>query len=196
MAQRVALLVASILAVAKAEHGQTCAEDSFTARCQLSADGGTPTFWSNETMWKRCVPKSCGVFPAVSNGATSAASVNVGDSVTLVCEAGYQVSGGDAVIRCEENCGFSHFPTCEPLTCPPTKGANTETITQGQFGESKPVLCDPGYGTHPSVFSAAEWVLAYWRCPLSHVAIPYVTTHGPSSSCRGHSLTHGRELRV
>lgn len=142
---RGALILAVIVALVRFGNCQTCAEDAFTARCQLSAGGEAASFWTNETMWRRCVRKSCGVFPAVANGATSAASVDVGDTTRLVCSTGYEVTGGDAEIRCGDECGFSHFPTCVKVACPSTEGANTEPIAEGAFGDTRDLQCDAGY---------------------------------------------------
>jgi len=159
---RSALILAVVLAILPGGHCQACAEDSFTARCQLSP-GGDAGFWTNETMWRRCVRKSCGVFPAVANGATGAAAVDVGDVTTLLCASGYEVAGGVGEIRCGDECGFSHFPTCEKVVCPSTEGANTAPIEEGAFGETREVQCDAGYPLRLHLPSTTF-------CPVSSIA--------------------------
>jgi len=53
------------------------------------------------TRWQRCVPRSCGDYPIENGVARGIESVKSGETITVVCNAGYETVCFEYVSKCD-----------------------------------------------------------------------------------------------
>jgi hypothetical protein len=100
-----------------------CAPTRLELTCH--AHSGLVTSDGTEQTLRACNPRTCNTHALnIPNGRTSPEGyefVYVGWKVEILCNTGYKLddSGGSAVIKCQDDCGFDAAPaSCAPVKCP------------------------------------------------------------------------------
>jgi len=112
----------------------------------IPADGS----WRLEE--RTCVPISCGVYAAPAHGTVSPTSARaIGDTVTISCNAGYELTGDDrfsANPTCQANGQFTSGKLCTKRSCGPFPSIANGAVVPASgvvSGQSVVVFCNAGY---------------------------------------------------
>jgi hypothetical protein len=102
---------------------------------------------------RTCTPVSCGIYLPPANGAvTPATERKFGESVTITCNAGYELSGDQytSTPTCQANGNFTSGKFCSPKTCAALSAPSNGMIFPPQAIASQQsvfVQCERGYET-------------------------------------------------
>lgn len=89
----------------------------------------------------------------IENGLVSGSPALVGGNVTVTCNTGYLLMGGEATVDCLADCMYSGTPSCEPVGCPGQYVPNSYNLSEGLFSDTVEVQCLPGYMANSSSIS-------------------------------------------
>ncbi|KNC52646.1 uncharacterized protein AMSG_08515 [Thecamonas trahens ATCC 50062] len=133
--------------------GTTC---SYGCNAGFVLEGGSPArtcqgdgSWSGSM--PSCAPSACVAMPALANGRILPSSAGkTGDKVTLVCDAGYVLTGIETQECMADGTwsGGNVTATCVGVVCGPELSAPTNggvSCTTASVGESCAYTCDAGY---------------------------------------------------
>ena len=127
-------------------NGASVRENDCKFRQAVPGDGG----WKLEE--RTCTPISCGSYPAPAHGTVSpTASLSYGQTVTIACNAGYELSGDDrfsATPSCQANGEFTSGKICARKSCgafPSIAKGIAFPASGAVSGQRVVISCDEGY---------------------------------------------------